>query len=148
MSARSAVVAAEFNASVSALLRKIEKKSRSELEIASLDRLKKRILLLKREGGDDALILNAASVFIEYKDHILEKDPTKRDDFFLKLDVRAEYARKHGAVTKTDEYIFGLIDSVKNHYAKSSEVEKQEIYKIVRSMLDNSIEHRILVLSN
>lgn len=128
-------IAREFNASTRNLITKLEKKSRSEEELANLDRLKKRISLLKSTMGETALVMEASPFFIEYAERILEPDQATREKFFMELDVRSEYIKRKGSVSKQDEFVFGLTDSIRNHYKKSSQQERDEVYKEVKTML-------------
>jgi hypothetical protein len=133
-------IVAEFNATVRNLLNKFERKARSELDAANIDRLKKRIVLLKSTMGDHSLIELSSPFFIEYSDNILERN----EDFFIGMDVRREYVSRSGnAITKNNEFIFSLIDYVRNNYNKSSPKEKDDLYESVRSLFSNSVEYNL-----
>jgi hypothetical protein len=138
-----AAIIAEFNSTVTALLKRVEMKSRSETEIAHLDRLRKRISLLKSTVGDHALIAESNSFFIEYSEKILEPDAAKRDAFFLNMDIRAEYLSKGRVIKKDDEFIFALTDSVRDHYKKVSTKEKAAIYAEVNTLLSCALEYEL-----
>lgn len=113
-----------FNRGVTALISRLERKSRSDTEVGILDRLKRRLSLLKSTLGQEEPLRIATPIFTEFADRILEDDVAKRDSFFLTLDVRAEYVRRKGPVTSDDEPIFALIDSVKTHYKAANVAER------------------------
>lgn len=123
-----------FNKNVSILMTKAEKKSRDELEIAQLQRLKKLILLSKSTHGDHALIDEASPFMISYADRILEPDAEKRDLFFLTIDAREECRRMNVHIDKKYEFIIQLIDSIRKQYVKIDRREKDEIYALVNEM--------------
>lgn len=135
----SAELVSKFNASTRVLITKLEQKSRIELELANLDRLKKRINLLKQTMGDDAPMRESMPVFISNAAQILDEDVERRETFFLNMDVRAEYIKLKGdsadAVEPSDAFVFSLIDSVRAHYTKSSKAERAAVYEEVKSML-------------
>lgn len=131
----------EFNATVRALITRLEKKSRSEVEIANLDRLKKRIQLLKVTMGEPALINESSPFFIEYSEKVINRD----EQFFNTMDVRAEYIKRKGKIDKQDEFIFSLTDSIRAHYNKAAKKEKDEVYAEVKKLFDDCIEYQIAV---
>lgn len=134
------VVAREFNETVRNLIKRLEKKSRSDIEIANLDRLKKRITLLKSTMGDLALIGESSPFFIEYADKIISREET----FFLTMDIRAEYVkRKNGKVDKQDEFMFSLTDSIREHYKKSSQKDRDDVYNDVKMLFNACVEYQI-----
>jgi hypothetical protein len=111
------VIIKEFNTNVRSLITRLERKSRSDFEIANLDRLKKRISLLKQSMGESALISESKEFFLEYASTILDR--SKCEELFLTVDVRAEYIKRKGKVDKQDEFMFTLTDSIRSHYKKS-----------------------------
>ncbi|SIP86050.1 Hypothetical protein PACV_337 [Pacmanvirus A23] len=131
----------EFNVIIRNLISKLEKKSKSDVEIANLDRLKKRISLFRATMGDSALVATSAPFFIEYSEQVISRD----EKFFNSMDVRAEYIKRKGKIEKNDEFIFGLIDSIKYQYNKSSQTEKDIIYSEVKSLFDCSVEYKLAV---
>lgn len=128
-----------FNTKVRELITKLEKKSRTDVEIANLDRLKKRIQLLKTTMGENALITESSPFFMEYSERILNRDEV----FFNTMDVRAEYIKRKGKVDKQDEFIFSLTDSIRNHYNKSSQKEKDDVYNDVKILFEHCIEYQL-----
>lgn len=141
MSSEDAV--SKFNKLVRALINRLEKKSRQDEEIANLDRLKKRISLLRSAMGDSALITEASPLFIDYAERILEKDVEKREKFFLDMDVRSEYIKRKGSIQKQDEFFFTLTDSIRTHYRRAQKKEREDVYAEVKDMLTCCLEFAI-----
>lgn len=138
----STVIIGEFNTIVRGLITKVEKKSRREEEIANLDRLKKRITLLKQTIGDYALISEASPFFIEYSEQILIRD----EKFFETMDVRTEYMKRVGGnVKREDEFIFDLIKSVREHYKKATQTEKDDVYVDVKTLFKCCVEYKLSI---
>ena len=135
-------VVKEFNTVVFSLLNRIERKARTDLEAGNLDRLRKRISLLKSTMGDNALIDSAAPFFLEYKDPIMYRD----ESFFTNLDARNECIRRKGAIEKSDEFIFSLVDSTKVMYNSSSVAEKDTIYAEIKRLFTCSVEFELAKL--
>jgi len=130
-------IALDFNQIINKLITTIERKSREDLELANLDRLQKRISLLKQIDGVEALIENAAPVILKYSDQILNNDET----FFTTMDVRKETGDIK--IKQNDEYIFALIDSVKKHYTSLKEAEKKNIFIEVNKLLNLSAQYAL-----
>ena len=135
------VLAKEFNTIVRGLISKLERKSRSDIEVANLDRLRKRISLLKATAGELSLISESSPFFIEYSDQIINRD----EKFFNSMDVRSEYIKRKGTVNKQDEFIFSLTESIRGHYNKASQKEKDELYAEVKSLFEACVEYEIAV---
>jgi hypothetical protein len=133
------VLIKEFNATVRGLISKLEKKSRSDIEVANLDRLRKRISLLRTTAGESSLISESSPFFIEYSDQIINRD----EKFFNSMDVRSEYIKRKGSVNKQDEFIFSLTDSIRNHYNKATQKEKDELYNEVKALFEACVEYQI-----
>ena len=133
------VLIKEFNATVRGLISKLEKKSRSDIEVANLDRLRKRISLLRTTAGESSLISESSPFFIEYSDQIINRD----EKFFNSMDVRSEYIKRKGSVNKQDEFIFSLTDSIRGHYNKASQKEKDELYNDVKTLFEACVEYQI-----
>jgi hypothetical protein len=126
------------------LITTIERKSRNDLEVANLDRLRKRISWLKAALGDTGTISLAAPFFINFSEIILNPNEAERNEFFLTMDVRAEYLKYNAVVSKQDEFIFELSDSIRKHYKNTTASERAGIYNKVTSMLRCSIEYKML----
>ena len=135
-----AEIVGDFNQTIKTLISTIEKKSRSELELSNLDLLKKRISLLRNTMGSSALISTASPIIIDYSEQINNRD----EEFFTRVDVRAEYLKAAGKINSSDEFIFGLTDSVRSLYNKSSQAQKDYLYTQVKKLLICSIEYNLL----
>lgn len=121
------------------LITRIEKKSRDDIEIANLDRLRKRINLLLNTFGTHALVVEMSPMMIEYSEPILERKET----FFMDMNAREEYFRVNGRnPSAEDEFMFQLIESVRGHYRKSLQAEKDAVYKDVLDVFTLCMEHR------
>ncbi len=133
------VIVAEFNTTIRELITKLEKKSRSSVELANLDRLKKRISLLKQLQGDAVLIVECTPFMLEYRDQILSRD----EIFFTTMDIRAEYLKKKKIVDKQDEFIFDLTDTIRTQYNKATQTEKDDVYGKVKVLFNGCVEHAL-----
>jgi len=127
--------AAIFNRVIRDLIKRLEAKCREDLEIANLDRLKKRINLLKSTMGEGELVRRSSPIMITYAEKILDPSPDERDRFFLELDVRKEYAKYNLPITVNEEFIFSLIASIRKHYTRARVEERQAIYTDVKTLL-------------
>ncbi len=129
---------------IKSLLDRAQKKSRDQEEIALLDRLKKRITLLMQTMGEDALCVAIAPFMNENSENILGRN----EKFFLEIDARAEYIKKHGKEPPAeDEYLFRLIDIIKSLYRKIPQKEKDEVYSEVLNLFNDTVEYQIAVPS-
>ena len=131
------IIVSNFNKIINDLLQRLERKSRSDEDVSNLDRLQKRISLLKRTMGPESLIENAAPIIIEYAEQITECN----DKFFTEMDVRAECIKKGGKIDSDNEYIFSMINNIKVLYLKASIEEKKAIFVSVNGLLLHSIEY-------
>ncbi len=125
-----------FNATLRIVLDMFEKKAKQEVDIANIDRLKKRIALVKSQYSEAILCDLALEVFIIYKDHIL----VKNEDFFLKLDIKAECARRG---LETSSEIFPLIEFMKAFYCTAKPMEKELMWEKTKQLYESSLEYRI-----
>ena len=137
-------LATQFNAAVKDLTRRLERKARTDEEIANIDRLNKRISLTKTAMGPDSLVAMAAPVLTTYAERILDDDVERRDNFFLTIDARGEYAKSVGRVAPEDEFVFTLVNSIKQHYAESSRAEREIVCGQLREMLACCIEYNLI----
>jgi len=135
------VIVSEFNTTIRELITKLEKKSRSEIEIANLDRLRKRISLLKQTQGDSVLIVECTPFMLEYREQILNRDEV----FFNTMDVRGAYLKKKKTVDKQDEFIFDLTDTIRTQYNKASQAEKDDVYNKIKTLFNDCIEYKLAV---
>lgn len=119
---------------------RIMKKSRSQEEIANLDRLKKRITLLLQTMGEDALIVQITPFMITHAEAILKRD----EEFFLSLNARQEYiAINKREPPPDDEFAFLLIDSIRALYKKITQKDRDELYADVVKIFNCCIEYKI-----
>jgi hypothetical protein len=132
-----------FNLSIKNLIRRLESKSRSDDEIANIDRLKRRISLIRSTVGDSVILGESSPFFLKYADIILNPDRAERDKFFMNLDAREEYAASK-FTPYADEFMFELVDSIKAHYKALGQKERDEIYNEIKSMLACCIEFDLL----
>lgn len=135
-----AEIVAHYNAITKSLISRLEKKSRRADEIANLDRLKKRISLLKTTIADNAVLVASAPFFIDYSEQILSRN----EDFFNKMDVEAECLLRTG---QQDEFISALTDTIRGHYNKATQEEKDEVYNKVKTMFECVVEYNIAINS-
>ena len=133
------VIVSEFNITIRELITKIEKKSRSEIDLANIDRLKKRINLLKQLQGDVILLTECSPFMIEYREQILNRDEV----FFTTMNIRAEYLKKKKTVDKQDEFILDLTDTIRAQYNKATQTEKNEVYNKVKTLFNACIEYKL-----
>lgn len=127
-------LALEFNQVVNGLLRRVEQKSRSDQELANLDRVQKRITLLKQTLGLEALIEIAAPIIVQYSSPIMSNN----EEEFLGMNMREEALARGVNIENGDEYVFELIESVKAHYRKLDAANKKTIFVEVNKLLNFS----------
>jgi hypothetical protein len=140
-----AKIISEFNALLSDIIGVFEKKSRSATEMSMINRLKKRISLLRSTVGDGAVIDVATQPFIDYSEQILDPNVAEREKFFMTVDVRTQCLKYQRVINNTDEFFFALVDAIRQHYTSSSAEERTEIYSKVTSMLRCAIEYKISI---
>ncbi len=138
-----AVLAKDFNAGVYELIAMAERKTRDEMTQANLYRAKKRLNTLIWTSGDVTPLAEAYPFWNDYSDRILEADPVVRDNFFLTLDIRAEYAKYGKVVNPEDEFLFSLTDAIRELYKKSSADDKGRVYAIVKRLHDCGLEYAL-----
>lgn len=132
----------EHAATIKNLITRLEKKSRDEIVIANLDRLRKRINLLRSTMGEDQPILLMAPLMKKYQAKILNRD----EKFFMGMNARQTYVEEfRKEPTRDEEYIFELIDSIRGHYQKSPQTEKDIVYSEVLVLFNCCIEYELVV---
>lgn len=134
-----AVVIAEFNAVVADLIRFVEGKSRSDAEAANLDRLRRRMSLLKQATGPGAVLALAAPVFIKYSEIILHPDQSTRERFFLGTDLRTQGPD----LGRENDFVFDLAESVRGQYRRYTQTDRDYTHAQITTLLKCSIEHRL-----
>lgn len=126
-------IVAKFNATINELITMSEKKIKKEEEMANIELLRRRINLSKRIMGPHSLCEGALPHFLKYKDQILERN----DAFFLNLNVKSQCV----TVGKEDEFLFELIDQLKNYYLKASVLEKTKLWNHVTLLFELCLEY-------
>lgn len=133
-------VVREFNNTLRDLIVLMEKKSRSPIEVANLDRMKKRIALLRGTIGGHAIVAEVAPILEKYAEQIINRD----EEFFNNMDVRGEYAKQGKPVNKSDEFMFELADSIRGIYNGASAEEKDLLYLRVQILFNCGLEYLIM----
>jgi hypothetical protein len=125
---------------VRAVIDKVMKKSRSNEELALLDRLKKRITLLLQTMGEDSLLVEMTPFMILRSEEILGRN----EKFFLEINAKDEYIKANGvAPPSEDEFLFLLIDSIRALYKKISQKERDDLYADVVKIFNCCVEYQI-----
>lgn len=127
-----------FNLTTNQLVKVLEQKSRTELELANLERVRKRISMAKQVGGDNILIEEAVDFFLDFSEPILNRE----ENFFMTLDVKSKY---HHKIKKEDEFVYSLIDSVREHYKKMKQAERDDVYNKVLTLYTDCLGYRLKV---
>lgn len=128
----------EFNKLINLLIFKFEKKSKNDIDLMNLDKLKRRLHLAKTTFSTDIVCVKALPVLMQYKEQIL----TRNDSFFLKLDSRKEYT-SFKQPTKEDEYIFALIDAMRNYYIRSNKEDQVALWDSVTRLFEISCSYNM-----
>jgi hypothetical protein len=117
------------------------KKSRSQEEIAMIDRLKKRITILLQTMGEDSLIKEMTPFMTKNANNILERN----EKFFIDMNARDEYIAANGKEpTPEDEYLLKLVESIKTLYQKIPKREQDEVYADIVKLFNCCIEYEML----
>jgi hypothetical protein len=135
------VIVAEFNDIVKQLITRIIRQTRSEFIAASMEQLRDRALLLRRNLGSDAVLRLATPWLVKYADQILNPDQAARETFFLGLDVRAAAAAAGHVTSTEDEMFFSLVDHIRGHYRAVSAEERSLLYSHVRKLFECCVEY-------
>jgi hypothetical protein len=132
----------EFTKATGAILNKILLRSRDEAERANVDRLRKRLGILKSMFGDAIVIDKSYQIFKFLNSHINEADKVKRDAYFLNVDARQEYVDRMKMQPSDEiEYALSLINSAKELYRTSTLVEQEEIFGHIKTLSRCSLEY-------
>lgn len=132
-------IVTEYNTLITELLKIFELRSRAELERLQVDRLRKRIHLVKSTLGAHVLIEQTGRFLFHYYTKIVKRD----EEFFTALDVRTEFKLKDGE----SAFIVSFSDNVRNHYLDANAKERNVIYRLIRTLLDDYMEW-LLVTGN
>lgn len=144
---------AKFNALITDLVGRLEKKARSTEERTMIYRLKGRIATAL-SFDRAAMIAVSAPIFIDFSDKILVDTKAERDKFFLEMDAKAEYEKRKEHISASaassgepadDEYVHNLINMMRSKYSSCSPTEQDAIYAAVRGLLAESAEYLIEV---
>lgn len=129
-----------FNGHVTALVKKLELKAKATADRNMVYRLKNRIAAA--QSADIATLIDgAAPVLVEFSGNILAP-AASRDEFYLTVDVKAEYLKRHPDDDIDDES-FSLINMIRTHYSNSSPAEREEVHRIVCLMLAESTAYML-----
>ena len=126
----------EYNSIVTELIRKLNNCSISEDELAVVDRVKKRIFLLSSTMGNAALLAECGPFFLRYKDQIIHRD----EGFFMTANIEKEAA---GLVKQGDEFIYTLVNMIRQHYKRSDQAEKDYLYGKLHKLYDDYLEYEL-----
>jgi hypothetical protein len=129
-------IISEFNTKIRELIVKLEKRSRTEVEISNLDRLKKRISTFKQTMGDESVIISAGPFLLRYSDKITDRP--KGEAMLLGFDLKKELGSK---IKKEDEFVYSLFDAIRNHYFGMKQSEKDQTYGDLKTLHDNYLEY-------
>lgn len=126
---------------VRALIKRVENKSRDEIVLGNLDRLKQRINIAYR-ALPSAIISQMSPFMIDYREEILNRN----EQFFMSCDAKAEYTKKMGRQPPPeDEFVFGLTDTVRAFYKNSPKTEQDAIYTDVVQLFMLSVQYMAAV---
>jgi hypothetical protein len=135
------VIVNEFNIIIGKLITKLEKKCRLEHELANLDRMRKRIKILKDLASEN-LLLGADLVLCKYTKEILNRDA----EFVYTLDPRKVYFERYKEEpTQKQEFVFSLCDIVRNHYKKVSVAEQSAILDDLVRLYNDCVEYHAAI---
>lgn len=126
----------EFNRNIALLIKLLMDNTSNELELSKLDRLKKRITVIKSIMGDEELINIAAPLLISVSDEILNKN----EDYFLNTNLKKKAQDKY-SIHQDDNFILDLIEVAQKYYVESTIEERNYIYKIICDMLSSSVSY-------
>ena len=130
----------EFNKLVFTLINTFEKKSRNDVDLANLDRLKRRLALVKTTLSEDIMCVEVLPIFMNYKQQILARD----EKFFLGLDARRECSVLGiERIGKEDEFIFSLIDAMRKYYVACRADEKKFLWDSVNRLFEISVKYKL-----
>ena len=132
----SRVIIKSFNDTINNLIKMLTLKSKTELQKANLDRLKKRLNLLRQIHVDFSLfiITNAGPYIHQYSEQILKRE----ESFFLSMDARQLHSHE---IEKEDEFVFDLIDGIKDMYRQCIKKEQDQIYTEVLALHTDFVEY-------
>lgn len=122
-------IAKNYNDIVRQLIVMLERKTRSEIEAANLDRLKQRIALLCSTCGHEALIRETGKFLLKHSEQLLA-----RDENFLRQ-------MTFNTVKKENEFMLSLFESAKKYYDSAKQYERDDVYNKVVTLHNVYIEY-------
>jgi len=136
-------IAREFNKILAGLLNRLEKKCRSENDLALIDRVRKRLLIAKNTSLG-ICIEGSIPFFMNYSEKILDEDETRRSEFVSTINPRKAYHDRYGEPpTAMQDFVFEIADVIRYQYNRANQTEKMQVYLEVRNLLNNCIEYKI-----
>lgn len=130
-----------FNPVVNILIEILKKKSGMDrVNLTNIDRLKKRISLLKSLDTPEALIRDSAEFFLDYSDRILMSD----EAYFEALDVRKAVTDAGRPITAEDEFVFELVALIKTINKTTNDEEKKVVWAYVKTLHDAACEYLLI----
>lgn len=136
-------VITDFNTTTSDLIKFIEQRTKSEIDRANLDRLRRLLGLLKSNMGPEAPIKEAYPFFIEFREQILEEDVQKREQFFLTIDPIEEAKKRGKEIKKEYEFAIALTGPLKALYQHSKQKDRDAAYEKVKILFACCCEYGI-----
>jgi hypothetical protein len=131
---------ADHLALVRALIKRVENKSRDEIVLGNLDRLRQRINIAIR-AMPESVITQMSPFMISYQEEILSRNET----FFLSCNAKEEYVKKtQKKPTAEDEFIFALTDTVRGFYKTSPKAEQDAIYQDVVKLFNACVAWMVI----
>lgn len=136
-------ISIDFNKKINEFLTRLECRLIKPIEKAHIDRIKKRISLVRKNSaiGGQAILRLCGPFIFEYQAVILQSRESC-EKYFMKLDVKSTHGE---LIKKEDEFIYDMIESIKEHYLKVKDDEKEEIYRDVCKLLNWWIEYCIVM---
>ncbi len=129
----------DFFNSVYQILSFIERKSKCDIEVANIDRLRKRISLLKETLGREFIIKQSHYIINMYSDKIINRD----EDFLSSVNVKEEILQRGGNISTAHQFLYDLFDSFRSSYSQSSDEDKSNIFNLILNVHNCSIEYRL-----
>jgi hypothetical protein len=97
-----------------------------------------------KDISEEGIVQGACPFFIKYSNQILEPDVEKRETFFTTIDPRKVYKERYNEEpTASQDFVFQLIDIIRNQYKVASQTEKEQVYKEVKDLHNACIEYEI-----
>jgi len=114
-----------FNSTMVSMFRTMMKNSRSESDIANIERLINRINLYKDTMGDDAILKSSLPFFIEYKDQILQRD----EQFLSKYKINGDFS--------------DIFNCIQKNYLMANKDIRDSYYDAIKILFNKSISYHL-----